>query len=104
MTGALQPWVEEEEEEESVWVQKLSDAKPPRGGNGGRMPPPSRGNGGDPDPSDHDSDGENRRETRKGKGHRRPTTPEDHYPQLAKLVKVMSMALGGSKRKPADPL
>jgi len=102
MRGALQPRVEEEEEED-VWVQKRSDPTPPRGGNWGRMPPPLGGNGGDPDPSDHDSDGENRREIRKGKRQRRPTTPEDDDPQLAKLVKVMSMVLGGSKRKPADP-
>jgi len=67
------------------------------------MPPPPGGNGRDPDPSDDNSDGENRHEIRTGKRHRSPTTPEDDDPQLAKLVKVMSMALGGSKRKPADP-
>jgi len=38
--GALQPRVEEEEEEADVWVQKRSDPTSPRGGNGGRMPPP----------------------------------------------------------------
>ena len=57
MRGALQPRVEEEEEEEYVWVQKRSDPTPPRGENGGRMPPPRGGNGADPDPSDYDSDG-----------------------------------------------
>jgi len=67
------------------------------------MPPPPGGNGGDPNPSDHDSDEKNRREIRKGKRQRRPTTPEDDDPQLAKLVKVMSMVLRGSKCKPADP-
>jgi len=103
MRGALQRRVEEEEEEENVWVQKRSDPTPPMGGNGGRIPPPPGGNRRDPDPSDHDSDGENRREMRKVKRHRRPTTPEEDDPQLAKLVKVISMALGGSKRKPADP-
>jgi len=104
MRGALQPRVEEEDEEEDVWVQKRSDPTPPRRGNGGRMPPPPGGNGGDPDPSDYDSDGEKCRAIPKGKGHRRPTTPEDDDPQLAKLVKVLGMVLGGSKRKPADPL
>ena len=102
MRGPLQPRVEEEEEED-VWVQKRSDPTPPRRGNGGRMPPPPGGNGGDPNPSDHDSDEKNRREIRKGKRQRRPTTPEDDDPQLAKLVKVMSMVLRGSKCKPADP-
>jgi len=102
MRGALQPRVEEEEEED-VWVQKRLDSMPPRGGKRGRMPLPQGGNSGDPDPSDHDSDGENRREIYKGKRHRRPATPEDDDPPLAKLVKVMSMALGGSKRKPAEP-
>jgi len=101
MRGALQPRVEEEEED--VWVQKRSDPTPPRGGNGGRIPPPPGGNGGDPDPSDHESDGEKRREIPKGKRQRRPTTPEDDDPQLEKLVKVLGMVLGGSKRKPADP-
>ena len=103
MTGALQPRVEEEEEEENVWVQKRSDQMRPRGGDGGRMPPPPGGNGGDPDPSDHDWDGKNHRKKRKEKRHRRPTTPEDDDPQLAQLVKVISMVLGESKHKPADP-
>jgi len=67
------------------------------------MPPRPGGNGGDSDPSDHDSDGENRRKIWEGKKPRRPATPDDDDPQLAKLVKVMSMALRGSKRKPADP-
>jgi len=103
MRGALQPRVEEAEEEEEVWVHKRSDPTPPRGGNGGRMPPPPGGNRGDPDPSDHDSDGKYRREIRKGKWPRRPATPEDDDPRLDKLVKVLSMALGESKRKPEDP-
>ena len=101
MSGALQPSVAEEEEEE-VWVQKRSDPTPPSRGNGGRMPPPPGGNGADPDPSDHDSDGKDRRKIRKEKGPRRPATPEDNDPRLDKLVKVLSMALRGSKRKPAD--
>jgi len=99
---ALQPRVEEDEEED-VWVQKRSDTTPPTGGNGGRIPPPAGGNGGDPDLTDHDWDGANRREIQKGKRHRSPITPEYDDPQLAKLVKVMSMALGGSTRKPAHP-
>ena len=102
MRGALQQRVEEEEEEE-VWVQKRSDPTPPSRGNRGRMPPPPGGNGGDPDPSDHDSDGKNRRKIRKEKGPRRPATPEEDDPRLDKLVKVLSIALGESKRKPADP-
>jgi len=102
MRVALQPRVEEEEEED-VWVQKRSDPTPPRGGKGGRMPPPPGGNGEDTNPSDHDSDGQNRRKIHKGKRPMRPTTPEDDDPQLDKLVKVLSMALRGSKRKPADP-
>jgi len=102
MKGAVQPRVEEEEEEKDVWVQKRSDPMPPRGGNGGRKPLPGGGNGRDPDPSAHNSDSENHREIAKGKRHKRPTIPENDDRQLAKLVKVMSMVLGGSKRKPAD--
>jgi len=102
MRGALQPSVAEAEEEE-VWVHKRSDPTPPSRGNGGRMPQPLGGIGADPDPSDHDSDGKNRRKICEEKGPRRPATPEDDDPRLDKLVKVLSMALGGSKRKPEDP-
>jgi len=102
MRGALQPRVEEEQEED-VWVQKRSDPNPPRGGNGARMPPPPGGNGGDPDPSDHDLDGDDRRKDHRRMVPKSPNQSERDDPQQTKLVKIMSMALGGSKPKPADP-
>jgi len=67
------------------------------------MTPPPGGNGGDPDSSDHDADGDNRRADRQEKAPKEPNLPEGDEPQLAKLVKIMSMALGGCKRKPPDP-
>jgi len=101
MREALQLSGKEEKEEED-WVQKGSDPTPLQG-NGGRIPPPPRGNGGDPEPSDHDLGSENHREDRKGKASKKPTPPEDNDAQLAKLVKIRSIELGGSNRKPADP-
>ena len=102
MRGAPPPRMEEEKEED-VWVQTLSDPTPPRGGTRGRVPPPQGGNSGDPDPSDHDSDSDDRRKDQRRMVPQKPNQSEGDDPQLTKLVKIMSMALGGSKRKPAAP-
>jgi len=67
------------------------------------MPAPPRRNGGDSDPSDYKSDWENQRKDQCGKGPKKPNSPDDNDPPPDALVKIMSVALGETQCKPADP-